>query len=743
MTRSAARRAGLLATCALTGALLLNPVSVFAQDTAGQAPSAQNGGGEGDVNQDTGAAAAAAPTAQSDDNTIIVTAQKRSEALQNVPISIAAVSAEQLASQNIEQVLDLPQAVPALRVNYAGTFVLPTIRGVGSIVALPGLTQNIATYVDGYYVPTPSSSNYDLVSVQSVNVLKGPQGTLFGANATGGAIQIQTRTPSHDTSGLVRFGVSSYNTVQSAFYGTTGLTDFAAVDLAASYETSDGYVTNIFDNNDHVGKYHKYSIRSKLLLEPTDGVKFTLGYERNFSNDPISQLVVPRDGISLGSLSPTTIQTFNSPKRVALDNPGYARFKNQGFTLTSEFDLGFANLTSYTQYRKDRVYQGLDYDATSAPINFSFWTVRDKTFTQELNLTSSGSVPLQWTLGGFYLNYKDAYDYNTFAYAINAPADVFETRNKTQSWAGFAEATYNVVDNLYLTGGIRYTEDKPEVAYNLQALGFTGAGEAKFHNTSVRAVARYELTPRSSIYGSYSQGYRSGGLPGSAFSTVPVEPETIDAFEVGYKNAQGPLRLNLAAFYYNYKDIQVTTYAAGGQSLTVNAAKARIYGLDGDLTYNLSDALSVTLAGAYTHAEYKDFPNAVATNIDISNPATYLTTFPLDVSGFSVERTPKFAGSFGANYTVPLAGGELKLNGNVFYTGSYYFDPAHQLRQPSYTLVNLKATWTDPSDHFDLSVFGKNVTNEKYFVANFLDPYSARARYGEPAMFGGSVTYRY
>lgn len=721
MTGSAARRTGLLATCALAGALMLHSASALAQD----------------------AAAAPAVSAAEDDGAIIVTAQKRSEALQNVPISIAAVSAEQLQRQSIEQVLDLPQAVPALRVNYAGTFVLPTIRGVGSIVALPGLTQNIATYVDGYYVPTPSSSNYDLVSVQSVNVLKGPQGTLFGANATGGAIQIQTREPSYQTSGLIRFGVSSYDTVQSAFYGTTGLTDFAAVDLAASYEHSSGYITNIVDDNDHVGEYHKYSLRTKLLLEPAEGVKFTLGYERNYSNDPVSQLVVARDGISKGSLSPTTIRSFDSPKRVALDNPGYARFKNQGFTLTSQFDLGFSTLTSYTQYRKDNVDQGLDYDATSAPINFSFWSVRDKTFTQEVNLTSNGSGPLQWVIGGFYLNYKDAYDYNTYAYAAGVNVDVFESRNKTQSYAGFADVTYRLGEKFFLTGGIRYTEDKPEVAFILQAAGVTGAGKTKFNNTSVRAVARYELTPRSNVYASYTQGYRSGGLPGSAFSTVPVEPETIDAFEVGYKTAEGPLRLNAAAFYYNYKDVQVTTYGAGGQSQTVNAAKARIYGLDADLTYDVSDAFSVTLAGAYTNAKYKSFPNAIASHLDLSDPATYLTTFSRDVSGFAVERTPKFAGSIGANYAVPLAGGELKLSSNVFYTGSYFFTPNHQLKQPSYTLVNLKATWTDPSDHVDFSVFGKNITGEKYFVANFLDPFAARARYGEPAMYGASVTYRY
>jgi iron complex outermembrane receptor protein len=696
-----------------------------------------------DALQDAAAAGTADASASPE---IIVTAQKRREALEKVPISIAAVSSEQLEKRNISQVLDLPQTVPSLRVNYAGTFVLPTIRGVGSIVALPGLTQNIATYVDGFYVPAPSSSNFDLVNVASINVLKGPQGTLFGANATGGAIQINTKAPSFDTSVLFRVGYSSYNTISSAFYGTTGLGKFAAIDLAANYETSDGYVTNVVNNDHTVAKYDKYSIRTKLLLQPSDAVKFTLSYEHDYSNDPISQMVVPRDGITLGALDPSVHLTYDSPKRVALDNPGYARFKTDAFTLTSAFDLGFATLTSYTQYRKENTAQGLDYDASPAQINFSFWNVKDRTFTEEVNLSSNGNGPLKWATGLFFLDYKNSYDYNTHLYAYGIDFDVFETKNHTKSWAAFADATYEVADKLFLTGGIRYTEDKPSLDFNLQAYGLTGSGSAKFHNTSVRGVARYELSPRSNVYASYSQGYRSGGLPGSAFSTVPVKPEHIDAFELGYKNAEGPLNLNLAAFYYNYRDIQVTSYGAGGQSFTVNAAAAHIYGLDGDLTYAITPDFSVTLAGTYTHAKYTDFKNALGRYLDPTdtNPDhPYLGAFQVDASDSRVERTPSFAGSFSANYGFDLGGGRMNLSGNVFYTGSYFFDPAHQLKQPSYTLVNLKATWTDPSNHLDLSVFGKNITNEKYYVANFVDPYSARARYGQPAMFGGSITYRY
>lgn len=733
----AARRA-MLSCTAMAGSLLL-ATTATAQDSEQDAGSKDRGEAQ-DSND------FAAPAA------IVVTAQKRSEALEDVPISIASVSSEQLEQRNIEEVLDLPQTVPSLRINYAGTFVLPTIRGVGSIVALPGLTQNIATYVDGYYVPTPSASNFALSNVESVNVLKGPQGTLFGANATGGAIQIQTLDPEYQTAALAKLSYGSYDDVGVEAYYTTGLTDNVAMNVAASYGYGEGYITNVATGDDDVGQYDRWSVRSKLLVKPTDTLNFLFTYEHTYADDPISQLVVPRNGISAGNLVPGTVLSYDDPKEVSLDNPGFARRETDSYTLTSEFDFGFATLTSYTGYREDYISQGLDYDASSAPLNFSNWDVDDSTFTQELNLASNGNGPLNWVLGGFYMKYKDAYDFN-----VNG-GDTFTSRNETESYAVFADATYEVVPSLFLTGGIRYTEDKPCVSFNLQVASFTDAGCAKFDNVSVRGVARYELDGVSNIYASYSQGYRSGGLPASSFSTVPVEPETIDAFEIGYKTGGYPLRLTIAGFYYDYQDIQVTSYGEGGQSLTVNAAKAEIYGIDGDLTYDVTDDFSISLSAAWTHAEYKSFNTAVGRFTDGAAfsepngcpdgtvggvPVGYLGVCPHDATGTAVERTPDFSGNIAANYGFDLFGGRMMANANLFYSGSYYFDPAHQLKQPSYTLLNLKATWTDPSDHLDLSVFGKNVTDEEYFVSNFIDPSAARARYGEPATYGASLTYRY
>ena len=227
---------------------------------------------------------------------------------------------------------------------------------------------------------------------------------------------------------------------------------------------------------------------------------------------------------------------------------------------------------------------------------------------------------------------------------------------------------------------------------------------------------------------------------------MPVKPETIDAYEIGYKTAQSIVRANVAGFFYQYKDIQVTTYGAGGQSDTVNAADAHIYGVDGDLAVQVPRDLELTLSAGWTHARYINFPNATATTQNL-NPAspTYgtISLVPFNASGDPVERTPDFSGTIGGNYGFDVAGGRLVLNTNLFYTSKFYFDVAEQLPQGSYAILNARVTWTDPSKRYDFSLYGTNLTNRVYYIASFTDPYASRAVFGDPAMFGGSVTFHF
>ncbi|MDX2276919.1 MAG: TonB-dependent receptor [Hyphomonadaceae bacterium] len=667
---------------------------------------------------------------------IVVTAQRRAEALEDVPISIANVSSETLESMSINDVMSLPQAVPALRITRAGTFVQPSIRGIGSQVALPGLPQNVTTYIDGYYVPTAGATNFSLINIDSVNVLKGPQGTLFGFNTTGGAIQINTRRPQFDTNGFARVGYGENNTASFGFYGTTGLSDQLAVDLATAYEQSDGYVTNIVTGDDEAGAYDQWYFRTQFLLEPTDDISFRIALAHSEENDPRTQNVIARDGISIAAPIPGAVITTERGQ-ISHNEEGYAKFTSDSLTITSTIDLGPATLTSYTGYREDTVSQGLDYEASSEALNFSYWRVPDRTFTQEVNLASNddGDDRLSWVLGGFYMRTQDDYDYNTNGAAI------FDSQNTTYSYALFADGTYRFGENLFLTLGGRYSWDNPQVISDLYPASLHISTEADFSDFTSRAVLRYEFDDNSNIYASFTQGYKAGALPASSFSTVPIEPETIDAFEVGYKLFNGPVRLDVAAFFYDYQDIQVTSYGAGGASVTVNAAGAESYGIDGQVSWDVTPSLTLTLNGGYTNAEYTEFPNATGFLFDPA--AGTITNVLVDASGSTVPRTPEFSGNFAVDYRFGLAGGEMKLNGNLFYTGDFFFDAAHQLPQDAYTLLNLRATWTDPSERFDLSVFGTNVTDEEYFVSSFIDPYAARAVYGDPSFWGASVTMHF
>jgi iron complex outermembrane receptor protein len=254
------------------------------------------------------------------------------------------------------------------------------------------------------------------------------------------------------------------------------------------------------------------------------------------------------------------------------------------------------------------------------------------------------------------------------------------------------------------------------------------------------------LEPNSNAYASFTQGFKAGTLPGSAFAIEPVKPESINAWEVGYKTAGRVVRASVAGYYYNYKDIQVTTFGANGASITRNAASAHIYGLDGDLQVQVTPDLTLNLSAAYTHANYKDFPNAIATfqDLDPTSP-----TFPIfvnvnvDASGNAVLRAPRFSGSAGLNYRFGLAGGRMNLGGNLYYTSKFFFDAAHQLPQKGYPLLNLSATWTDPSDRFDVGLYGTNLTNAKYRTQNFIDTFANRQTWGDPIEVGAQLTYRY
>jgi iron complex outermembrane receptor protein len=677
---------------------------------------------------------------------------RRKAATSSSPRSVAqnawstSLSGKNLTDAGVSSIVGLAQATTGLRLDYSGPYVQPTIRGVGSPLVGPGLNSNIAIYVDGFYVPNPLGSDFQLMSVQGVQILKGPQGTLFGRNATGGAILINTLEPSFEPTVTARVSYSSFDKLNLSGYASTGISDTLAFDVTAFYERGDGYINNI-NTGKRVSQYNKWTVRPKLLFKPNDDVSITLAYQHAKVDDPSAFLTSAYDGLTAATYQAPDVAVPTGSRETGNDGPANSTLNSDLVTLTGKFDLGFGTFASYTQYRDDKSNLEGDYDSTAAPIMAPDWRVWDKTFTQEFNLSSATGGRFNWVLGLYY--YQNSNEYPGYNVSLGgAPKfEFFRSKTKSKSYAAFADATWEATDGLFLTGGLRYSIDKVRGRFLCSACGgLSGDGEETFKKLTPRVNVRYEVGPSANVYASYNKGYKAGFIPVSAFTTVPIKPEQIDAFEVGFKTSNGPLRLDLSTFYYVYKDLQVAAYV-NSAALYRNAEKSEIYGLDGQLSYDLTDDFTIGVGATYTHARYKKFGNAVdyVQDTDPTSPSYGLFLHPdVLVDGNVMPRSPSFTGNLSADYKIPLnSGANIALNANFYYTTKFYFDSPKRFVQGSYELLNLRATYTTPNERWAFSVFGNNVTGTKYRIQVLPGDFAIQQVFGEPASIGGSVTLKY
>ena len=688
---------------------------------------------------------------------IVVTAQRRSERLTDVPVSITAISSDQLAQADVQTLMDVSKLTPALRFDYVGPNVQPSIRGIGTSFATSGGIGNVGIYVDGFYAPNPESTDFQLLDVQSIQVLKGPQGTLFGRNTTGGAILVTTSQPSTTTSATAEAAYGSYNSQRYQGYLTTGLTDKIAVDIEGMYRKSDGFVRNILTGDADAGAYNTSTVRLGIKAQITDDAYLLFRYTYNENNDPTGVLgnAFVVNGVPLTSaLHPAVEALFGVPtvatryNQVANDYPVSFHALGNIFQLTGVDDLGFATLTSYSQYRKETSTYHSDLDYSSSPLFDLEVPNEERTITQEFLLASNPGSRLQWTTGAFYFNYIDGYpatSFGTFGGPLAVGADSSST---TSSIAVFGDATYEVVPDLFLTAGVRYSHDEVSGAYfsNPDATGAlvrTNVPSIDGSKVTPRAVVRYKPTETSSAYVSFTHGYKPGllNVGGASLQDLVIEPESISAYEVGYKYGLKAFSFDVASYAYDYKNLQISSYN-GTQSILTNAATARIYGAEGDLRYSPLDGLNLNLAAAYTDAKYRNFDSAAF--YDLSSPFLYnIGSRPGGASGQQMQLAPKVTGSAGASYTTELARSHLTFSGNLYYTSGFTFDAAGQFPQKAYETLGLRLEWTDPSDKLTLALYGDNVTDSHYLIQVLPSTFGIGGTWAYPATVGGSVKYKF
>jgi len=672
---------------------------------------------------------------------IVVTAQKRAQNLQDVPIAITAVEPERLESAGITKMQDLSAAVPGLQIlNIAGNLT-PRIRGIGAGFTSVGVESPVATYLDDVYYSYGADISFDVADVSQVTVLKGPQGTLFGRNATGGVLQVTTRGPSQDFGGSIGVSFDNYLTAKVNGFVTGGLSDQVAASLSASYtHQGKGYGKNIATGNDIYKIDKSVALRGKIRADIGDSTTILMSADYNERSGPQAAVFRPFPGWNISNPAPTY------PTR-AWDANNFADPENDysggGGSVTLTHDFGFAEFKSVTAYR-DSQSRYFFINQPSSLITRTFIVEEDSNqFTQEVQLVSPSRGPLTWAIGAFYIQADaDAVTTVNFLDPVTAATtlQVFVPGSqKTESLAGFAQATYEILPTTRLTGGIRYTWEKKK---------FVGQPDYTFEKPTWRLSLDHDFADGILGYISYNRGVKSGGFSIRAPGSAPFEPEKLDAYEAGIKTElmDRTVRLNLAGFYYDYQNIQVTQYVPAGTGTAIlNGAAAELYGIDAEIEARLSDTVRVFGGANWLHAEYSDFRNAPI-NTPVPGPGGSFTNTvaPGDATGNDLSYAPHFTYTLGVDLTVPTSAGEVVFNVTDAYNSGFYSEPDNRLKQGSYHLLNASIRWTSEDEKYTARLFVNNILDEAVasqflsFAAGFIGDYS-----NPPRVIGGSFQVKF
>jgi len=666
---------------------------------------------------------------------IVVTAQKRAESLDKVPITIDTFSGEDLANAGLTNTFDLQFVTPGLSIVPNQSDGQIFIRGVGTNLNGVGNDPSSAAYVDGVYqarTPLLLTRMYD---IDRIEVLKGPQGTLYGRNSTGGAINVITRAPQDDFGGYVNLSAGDYGlfgadaAINAPFSG-------GAFRLAATYATSDGYVDNVLSKDDLEAVDFK-AVRARLRLGDLEGWHATLGFEavRDDGSRAFGISGIPSYGgpyfTDFGPVYP------NTPFKVGVSPKMGATRDADSATLQVDGPIGSLGFRSITGYSELDLNEFVDTDGVSADIENLPDINHAKQFSQEFQLFSTGEGPFTWIAGAYYLHAEQE---ETWTF-IFVPADFSITDVRTadtDAYAIYAEGSYAFNPKAKLTLGARYSGESKD------ATGGGNKGSKNFSDFSPKIAFEYTPSDSALFYGSVQKGFKSGGF-NTSFDAAPFDPEEIIAYEIGAKmtSADRRFRLGTAVFYYDYKDLQTLTAVWDSsttfQALVQNAAKAEIYGLDFSVEAVLGMGFSADLNAEALHAEYKDF-------VFVDDP--FSPENNVNLKGNTLPQAPEASGTLGLQWTTgarDFGGFTARVEYN--YQSSIYFGVENSKieSRDSVGLWNARAGYDSASGNWSANVALRNFTDETYpiNVLDFSSCCNVLGIYGAPRTVEASVEYRF
>jgi iron complex outermembrane receptor protein len=687
---------------------------------------------------------------------IVVTAQKREQNLQKVPVSVSAIGGQALQDRGINNLTDLGSSVPGLQIQSNSGVVLPFLRGVGNPATTLGNESSVAVYLDGVYFARLQAGFFALSDIERIEVLKGPQGTLFGRNATGGVIQIVTKQPSHTASVQGSIGYGRFDTVQGSLYASMGLSDTVAMDVSVAGHTDDGFGRNV--TTGHRTQYEdSLLVRSKLLFEPSETTRFTLSGLYAWSK-------LSGQG---GAYPGTTQGTFSAPFEVF--DPvasGFSYYDQRSdvdqrhitntmsVTLKADQELAFADLTSITAYIHETEVGYFDADYGPRPDFAAYTKPRVNQFTQELQISSLKGSPINWIVGLYYYHNDSLYRTFQFLTPTGALASQFgpgldnRAWQKAQSLAGFAQVSYEIVPKLTLTGGIRYSRDKVSADGYLEALltprvtvlDLPGASQ-KTNRVTYRIAADYQLAEHVMAYASFSTGYKSANFNLVTYNPVSNRPETIDAYEAGLKGDyfDRRLRLNIAGFHYKIGSPQVLLFSPGGGFIS-NAGGSRVNGFEFDGQLAIADGLTTRFGATYLDSKYTEYLGAPSSPPVVGGAGSA----SIDASGNRTPLASKWAVNIGADFHFPTGLGEVTLTADYSFRSSFYWEPDNFLKQGHYGLLDGQIKIA-AADNVAVRIWGRNLTDEKYAVTALSQAGPGGYAYnpGRPRSYGMAVDFNF
>jgi len=672
--------------------------------------------------------AASAAQAQSDAGRaleeITVTAQKRSQSLQDVPVSVMALTSGALEDRELKNVTDLVVAMPGLQFSAGTGSVTPFLRGVGNPSSAVGNESSVAMYTDGVYHTRLPIGFFSLNNIERVEVLRGPQGTLFGRNSTAGVVHIITKTPTQETSVKGSLGYGKYDTVQGDVYATTGVTDNLAADISISgrYQ-KEGWGENTVSGSRY-GYRDNFTARTKWVLDASDVTSFELSayYAYAKSNNQGGTFPGFQNGYTsmpYAQRGPGLVDFYDCD----CDTDSVAKSDAWGASLTAEHEMSFAQLRSITAYSKVDMYDLFESDYTPRPDFYAPTESYVEQITQELQLISLPGDDLSWIVGLYYYDTTSAYTRQEWRSPPNFGPLGFDhtSRAKAKSISGFAQATYALTEDLNVTGGLRYTSDK-----------VVGSGETvvptdpvfvlvpfqeeqdKVDKLTFKASVDYGFTDDLMGYVSFSRGYKSPTFNLFVFNPVPNKPEILDAYEVGFKGdfLDGRLRVNGSAFYYDIETPQVQLFE-GSTILLANAESGEVKGVELESQFAVTSALTGRFAMTYLDSKFTSFPNAPTGPQNFAPPYGALPLTDIDASGNRTPMAPEFTMNLGFDYELNTDHGDYLFSTDYYYNDGYFFEPDNLLRQDSYHLINAQVRYM-PTEYFGVRVWGKNLAGEKY-----------------------------